>query len=188
MMLRFPQDRQRRDRAVARGLLAVEAVLLVCMATAHHHVERPVITLGLFAPLMVVGFWAFGISYRQGLAKTGLAALVLQCGLVIYTFAAIYLEFGVLDTDGNRIHARADALYFSIVTWTTLGYGDLRPVEGLRLVAATEALLGYLHMGLLIPLVWWILTEARNEASDADERNAIDGAETAEMHPSRRAA
>jgi hypothetical protein len=44
------------------------------------------------------------------------------------------------------------ALYFSIVTWTTLGYGDLLPATDIRLVAALEALMGYAFFGLAVGL------------------------------------
>jgi voltage-gated potassium channel Kch len=38
-------------------------------------------------------------------------------------------------------------LYFSTVTFTTLGYGDFRPCESARLLAAVESLLG----GFIMP-------------------------------------
>ena len=38
--------------------------------------------------------------------------------------------------------------YFSIVTYTTVGYGDLVPPERLRLVAGVEGLTGILMCGL----------------------------------------
>jgi hypothetical protein len=43
-----------------------------------------------------------------------------------------------------------DALYFSIVTETTLGYGDIRPVGFSRALASCEVLLGLLLAGVLI--------------------------------------
>ena len=88
---------------------------------------------------------------------------------VIGTYAAIYLQFG-LETDctaskpvGNCclesciVKDPLVALYFSIVTWTTLGYGDFSPSESIRLVAALEAMLGYLAMALLVgQILNWI--------------------------------
>jgi len=44
-----------------------------------------------------------------------------------------------------------DCLYFSIVTATTLGYGDLRPRPGLfYFIASAEAILGSFMWALLI--------------------------------------
>jgi hypothetical protein len=49
-----------------------------------------------------------------------------------------------------------DAAYFSLVTLTTLGYGDISPAHGvLRLAAPLEALLG---LGLLTASVSWLLS------------------------------
>ena len=51
---------------------------------------------------------------------------------------------GVCSTPGWK-----DALYFSVVTFTTLGYGDMAPREEYRLVAAVQAIYGYLSLGAL---------------------------------------
>ena len=40
-----------------------------------------------------------------------------------------------------------DYIYFSFVTYTTVGYGDLVPVGPIRFIAATEALSGWLLIG-----------------------------------------
>ena len=42
------------------------------------------------------------------------------------------------------------ALYFSTVTFTTLGYGDVVPKQSFRLFAASEALVGVLIAGLFL--------------------------------------
>ena len=39
-------------------------------------------------------------------------------------------------------------LYFSIVTFTTLGYGDMQPLPSMRLYAGAEAIMGYIYLGL----------------------------------------
>lgn len=48
-------------------------------------------------------------------------------------FAKIYQDLGIIDFDGNVIKSESETVYFSIVTWTTLGYGDFRPTEGARI-------------------------------------------------------
>ena len=42
----------------------------------------------------------------------------------------------------------SDALYFSIVTYTTLGYGDIIVGQEFRIFAAMAALTGLLNLGL----------------------------------------
>jgi len=41
-------------------------------------------------------------------------------------------------------------LYFSTVTFTTLGYGDMSPMGWLRAVALIEAFFGALTIGFLV--------------------------------------
>jgi len=44
-----------------------------------------------------------------------------------------------------------DCLYFSLITFTTLGYGDFRPLEGLgRILAGSEAFIGAFMMALFV--------------------------------------
>ena len=43
-----------------------------------------------------------------------------------------------------------DSMYFSLVTFTTLGYGDMHPKPDYRLLSATQALLGYIYLGLIV--------------------------------------
>ncbi len=64
---------------------------------------------------------------------------------VILVYAGAYDAFHVLKDEGFR-----NSLYFSIVTFTTLGYGDLTPDPNFRLFAASEALVGLLLSGLFL--------------------------------------
>lgn len=48
----------------------------------------------------------------------------------------------------------ADCLYFSIVTFATVGYGDILPVSGLaKGVVMSEIVIGYSMGGLLIAIL-----------------------------------
>ena len=100
---------------------------------------------------LIVMFWMMFWFY-EGRARVHpgiiLFALLAQAVGLICAFAAIYRVYG-LDGLPPPLD-RATAVYFSIVTWTTLGYGDLRPSETVRLTAATQALLGYLYLGLVV--------------------------------------
>lgn len=78
--------------------------------------------------------------------------------LVLYAFAKLYQVEGLIY-DGEVVHDFASALYFSVVTWTTLGFGDFQPVENLRLWVAGQALFGYVFMAILVALFLQILSQ-----------------------------
>ncbi len=89
-------------------------------------------------------------------------ALIGHGAMLIFVFAGIYLGFGLMAGTqceelvpllGCHPLSRADALYFSIVTWTTLGYGDILPRADIHLVAGLEGLLRYLLFGLIVGLL-----------------------------------
>jgi hypothetical protein len=77
-----------------------------------------------------------------------LIVLCFVCNLPL-TYALGYKYLGIMD--GNmKTTDTITCFYFSIVTWTTLGYGDVRPSPDARLLAASEAVVGYLFMAAFI--------------------------------------
>ena len=69
----------------------------------------------------------------------------------ILLFANVYYYYGIEGKNGLVDREVITSIYFSIVTWTTLGYGDYSPpTPSLQLIAAIEALMGYVYMALLI--------------------------------------
>ena len=64
--------------------------------------------------------------------------VILWMFLVFIFFPLLYFIFGGI----TKVRTPLDYLYFSIVTATTLGYGDLQPIGWCRLIASTEAIFG----------------------------------------------
>ena len=56
-------------------------------------------------------------------------------------------HFGIGTFGGALENHFGDYLYFSTSTYTSLGYGDIYPQGGLRLMAGVEALTGLLMIG-----------------------------------------
>lgn len=68
-------------------------------------------------------------------------------------FAGIYYINGASFTNiiGKKFFT---AFYYSIVTFTTLGYGDISPTtDGMRLTVVTEVILGYVILGIFVFLI-----------------------------------
>ncbi len=70
----------------------------------------------------------------------------------VLVWAFFYMNVGILDASRQVIIKNFwDSLYFSMVTFTTLGYGDFRPLTGVgRIIAGCEAILGVILIALFI--------------------------------------
>lgn len=74
-----------------------------------------------------------------------LAALI---GAYGYAFSLTGLHDAA---SGCETHDFGTGLFFSVITWTTVGYGDVTATASIaRLIAAAEALNGYLVLALFI--------------------------------------
>jgi len=93
------------------------------------------------------------ISHHEKEIKSVLAKIFLLALFNIILFAIVYFIYGINSNSGLIKYDWDISLYFSIVTWTTLGYGDYSPIESLRLIASFEALMGYMYMALIIGLI-----------------------------------
>ena len=83
--------------------------------------------------------------HRHSLGKTvAMVTTVLGLFLVhtieVWVWAAAYVATGVVD-------GLETAVYFSTVTFSTLGYGDVTPTAEWRVFAALEAMNGFILIG-----------------------------------------
>lgn len=79
-----------------------------------------------------------------------ITGIVAQIAAYILVFT-LYFAFSGLVQSPDGVDLRT-AFYFSVVTWTTLGYGDLQPLPEDRLIAAFAAFMGYFYMAILTGL------------------------------------
>ncbi|MCI4646288.1 MAG: ion channel, partial [Hyphomonadaceae bacterium] len=93
----------------------------------------------------------FALAIGEQIARLSIVSLAVCAGLFVFTCAAIYR--GHTATDSETVFSVQEAIYFSIVTWTTLGYGDYKPPPDLQIMAAVQAVFGYLYLGLLVGAV-----------------------------------
>lgn len=74
--------------------------------------------------------------------------------VMVFVFAFGYQHYGtflIQDAAVNRLDSFVEAFYFSAVTVTTLGYGDIAPADQLtRVIAALQALFGMVIIGLFL--------------------------------------
>lgn len=95
--------------------------------------------------------------------------------LLSFLWAYVYLILIQLDPDAligqvNGIEANlGEMLYFSVVTQTTLGYGDIVPNSGIaRAFVELEALFGQLYIAVLVA---WIVGRLVSRREYSEERS-----------------
>ncbi len=95
-------------------------------------------------------FWRRSCFYGQSF---GLWAV--WCFAFAFVFACLYDWCDCLtDKDGANIECFGQNLYFSIVAFTTLGFGDIFPKAGFgQFSACLEVILGYIGLGGLISIL-----------------------------------
>lgn len=87
--------------------------------------------------------------------------IILLTSIVILIFACIFFFSGIFYNDTvnvfswqNSLHQNVyiflNSLYFSIVTFTTTGYGDILPIGITKVFAAMEALLGGFILAIFV--------------------------------------
>ena len=91
------------------------------------------------------------ISLLNGYGERPLRVIISSGAIVIF-FSIIYFIFKWIQSYPMEELYWWDYLYFSIVTFTTLGYGDIRPlaVPWARLVASGEAFMGAFMIALFV--------------------------------------
>ena len=82
-----------------------------------------------------------------------MCCVVISVAVNIGCYAFLHRTAGIHDaTEFGGSISFVDAIYFSVVTFTTLGFGDLQPLPGGRIFAAIQALSGYVYLGIAIGL------------------------------------
>ena len=138
--------------------LNATAFYLLCIAAFIGAFNLPVWCSSFFIasafPFMIYHVF-FGSSIGKGKPyyRVSNRSFVFYIVCSILFFAIIYWKSGLISSNQLVSISFFDAIYFSITTWTTLGYGDFSPPEHLRLITSLQAILGYLGMGVSIFLI-----------------------------------
>ena len=153
-----------------RWALIVLAAIAVLLQFRFMHV-LPTWACAIIATTTAVQAYVVGLAMLRKFSTTrAVANLVFATVCVIFIFAGLYGSLGLNPAEAAQ--GLQSRVYFSTVTFTTLGYGDIQPSEPGRLFAAFEAFFGYCYLGFIIGFV----TSRRDEADDYSE-NSTDTSE-----------
>jgi hypothetical protein len=112
------------------------------------------------------------LHHRRVTAGT-VAGVLCAYLLVGMTYASVYRTISGLDVDAFTEELGAAATYFSFVTLTTLGYGDITPVSDLaRSLTTLEAVMGQVLLVTLVGRFVSTLGQTREPRSQRRGRDA----------------
>jgi hypothetical protein len=134
---------------IVAKLLIAWALMSACVML--HAVGTVLIMRGLIVPRLS--------SVRGNLFITWLVTVFVTCFATLHFIEIALWAFFYYGAVG--IPDMETALYFSAVTYTTVGYGDIVLPSGWRLVAGAEALTGILMVGWTSALIFFVLIRVR---------------------------
>ncbi len=182
----FAEDATRRQWQRVGSLVAVATVGLIAAAIAGQgQVERG-ITFGLSGVLAVAGAVIVVRGVVGGIRVEQRVTLHSVMGaLTVYLLAGLIFGFsyGVMDAiAGSPVLSHigsdrhAEEVYFSFITMTTVGYGDIAPVaSAARMTSVLEALFGQLYLVTIVAVIVSNVTPRRTRRIDAGEDPASPG-------------
>ena len=162
---------RRRWTLIALGLLRASGIAVLLVALYYLlPLDRPspsslVVALVLCLLVLVTTmYWEVRAIVRArfpGIRAT--QALATTVPLFLLVFAATYFMIAFQDpTTFSEPLTRSDALYFTITTFATVGFGDIAPrSEPVRLLVAAQVLLDLVILGLGIQVIFGAVKKAR---------------------------
>ncbi|MCD2195477.1 potassium channel family protein [Actinomycetospora endophytica] len=162
----------------ARSILAI-AVLLLLYETLPLTAASPAVALAaliigllLFIALVVSQFVAIDRSPHPGL-RAG-EALAVAIPLFLLLFAATYLRWSEADPAAFSEHLdRSTALYFTVTTFATVGFGDITAVsDPARDLVTAQIVADLLVLGLVVNAMASVARRARARGQNGPDVTA----------------
>lgn len=134
---------QAADWLVQVGVAAAALATTVAAALIHY---KGMLALG--EHFSRLGHVDDAVPLRQRTVLKVVAALFVLHVIEIALFGVVYWGLMLLDRtggiEGTEHFGPLEALYFSAVSFTTVGFGGLKPIGAIRFVAGAEALIGFM--------------------------------------------
>lgn len=136
------------------AMIAITVLLAVCLLV-HYEALRLI-------SLVIPKLTAMPPRLRMLAAMGGIIA---AHTVEIWIFAGAYyllehyLHIGSFAGQVDHVMTVSEYVYFSTVSYTTLGLGDIYPTGGLRLVTGAEALLGLLTVAWSASFAYLLMVE-----------------------------
>lgn len=170
-------------------VFAVDYIARLCLATdrarwfVRHLLDLAVVALPLLRPLRLLRLVVLVAALQKAIGGA------IRGRVIVYTASSVVLliyvaSLAILDVEryepDSKITTFGDALWWSVTTVTTVGYGDLSPVTGIgRVIAVTLMIGGISLVGVVTAtLASWIVQrvseeDTANQAATAAQIDAL---------------
>jgi hypothetical protein len=119
------------------------------------------IAVHAFVMAAVVSTARYALTWKRRRPPFWLAAvMVATVSILLMAHVAEVAIWSLAYAAVGAAPAGADVLYFAFVNYTTLGYGDVVPVESWRLLGPMAAMSGVLSFGWSTAVIFEVLREA----------------------------
>ena len=167
----------RRRRQAGLGALrslvaAIALVALYFLLPLDHLASVPlavILVVGLLVLLAVTGWQLRLVGRARYPAIRAGEALATTVPLFLLLFASVYFAMGRASPANFSTHSltRTDSLYFTVTTFSTVGYGDITAAsQAARLLVTAQMILDLLVLGLGIRMFIGAVQRARQEHPD----------------------
>lgn len=114
------------------------------------------------------GLQILGLTIRASMRELGLLIFFLFICVILFSSAVYFAE---ADTPSSHFKSIPDAFWWAVVTMTTVGYGDMRPISAWgKLVGSMCAIAGVLTIALPVPVIVSNFNYFYHRETDSEEK------------------